>query len=142
MAGRVQGLALFLVEYLTPSVIAEGSVFVNHAPQSATYPFIIATVVSREPSPTQDSGSAVDTYRVQLDVYAKATASVSAFDAAETIAHNARVAISRTYGIAMVWDSFTKSVVIDGVQEDNSFSEYIEDIMVCRVSTDYMIRVK
>lgn len=140
MAGKVQGIAAFLQDYLTTEAIAVGKVFINHAPQSATYPFIVATIITRDESPTQDSGSAVDTYRVQLDVYSQATSSASAFDLAETIAATVRTQLSRVAGIAMITAAGT--TIIDGVQESNSFSEYIHDIMVYRVSSDYFIRVK
>lgn len=105
-------------------------IYMSVAPQSAAFPYAVMEIVSRVESPTQDSGSAVDTYRIQVDVYAKAGSGTSGFETASTIAHDLRVAWSREAG-----DS------VDSIQESNYFSDFIPDLNVNRVSNDYMIRV-
>jgi hypothetical protein len=105
-------------------------IYMSIAPQPAVYPLAVMEIVSRTPSPTQDSGSAVDTYRIQVDVFAQATSESSAFEQASTIAHDLRVAWSREAGDT-----------IDSIQEDSYFSDYLADQKVQQVSNDYMIRV-
>lgn len=116
-------------------------VYMDQAPQSAASPFVVISIVSREESPTQDDGSAVDEYRVQIDCYAKATSSLSAFAICNDLSEAIRSDLSRdTYTYDAGDPQYANNV--DGVQESNYFTDYIPEIDLQRISTDYMIRIK
>jgi len=136
--------AVDAIKFLRDSAILAGTdagsrIYVAQAPQSSTYPLVVMSIVSRVPTPTQDNGSAVDTFRIQVDTYAKQSRSISDLDAF-TVAHDVDNALRSTW-------SRTSSGLgdydngIDSVQEDNSFDDFIPDMDLYRVSTDYFVRV-
>lgn len=129
-------IEFFRAVAVAASTAASSRIYINESPQSAAYPHVVMSIISREPSPTQDSGSAVDTYRIQVDCYAKPSTTQSAFKVASTLADNIRVAVSRAYNEA------DYDQIIDSVQEANYFTDQIPDIDLFRVSNDYMVRVK
>ncbi len=133
--------ALDAIEYLRDKIVAANtdagsSVYVGTAPQGTRPPYVVMEIISRTEALTQDSGSAVDTYRVQIDVWAKNTSSESGFKTCHDIADAVRTAISR------VTDVSTYGHDIDGVQEVNHFTDFVPEIELYRVSNDYLIRVK
>jgi hypothetical protein len=128
------------VKFFRASVIAAATecgsrVYLNQAPQSAAFPYVVLSVVSREESPTQDSGSAVDTFRIQCDCYAKPSTTLSGFERVSIIAGLIRSQVSRSY------DTGTYSHIVDSVQEVNYLTDYIEDIDLYRVTNDYLVRI-
>lgn len=141
MAGGIK--VLDMLEWLRSTIVAEEyeggtlGVFTIEAPQTATYPQVIMNIVSRAESPTQDSGSAVDTYRIQIDVWAKSTSTASGLYTSHLVANNIRQLISRTGN-----PSSYNPTIIDSVQEANHFTDYIPDEGIYRVTNDYLIRIK
>jgi hypothetical protein len=128
--------ALTAIQFLVAQAIeadtdAASRIYFSQAPQGAAFPFVVIDIVSRTETPTQDSGSAVDTYRFQVDVWARATSSVSAFAIASGISTDLRE----------VWSRQTDTY-IDGIQEVNYFTDYDGELLAQRVSNDYMVRVK
>jgi hypothetical protein len=128
--------ALTAIQFLVAQAIeadtdAASRIYFSQAPQGAAFPFVVIDIVSRTETPTQDSGSAVDTYRFQVDVWARATSSVSAFAIASGISTDLRE----------VWSRQTDTY-IDGIQEVNFFTDYDGELLAQRVSNDYMVRVK
>lgn len=128
--------ALTAIQFLVAQAIeadtdAASRIYFSQAPQSAAYPFVVIDIVSRTETPTQDSGSAVDTYRIQADVWAKASTTQSAFAIASGISTDLRE----------VWSRQTDTY-IDGIQEVNYFTDYDAELQAQRVSNDYMVRVK
>lgn len=115
---------------------ADLPVYVGVAAQGAEYPFVVIEIVSRNESETQDSGSAVDTYRVQVDCYAKSDNTLSGYATAAALADGIRAVLSR----ATDYSSYNYD--IDGVQEANHLTDYIPEIEVYRATNDYMIRIK
>lgn len=115
---------------------AASRIYPSVAPQSVAYPFVVLEIISREETPTQDSGSAVDTYRIQLDVFAQATTAKSAFTIAHEVAQTIRETISRS-GDELNYDN-----AIDSVQEADHRTDYIPDLAVYNVQNDYFVRVK
>ena len=133
--------AIDAIQYLintavTAATDAGSRIYPSIAPQSAAYPLVILQIVSRETTPTQPLGSAVDIYRIQADVFAKPSGTTSAFLKAHTIDNALRTAWSRTS------DGQNYSTGIDLVQEDDSRSDWFPEEQVYNVSTDYFIRMK
>jgi hypothetical protein len=131
--------ALAAIRYLVDAAISADTdlgsrIYMSQAPQPATYPLAVMEIVSREESPTQYSGSAMDTFRIQVDVFAKNGSSRSGFEAAHTLADQLRVAWARDA-------NYTNLGSIDGIQEVNHSSDFVPDFDVYRVTNDYMIRV-
>jgi len=129
------------IEYIRDLIVAAdtdalSSVFISVAPQSASFPMVVIDMIDRVEYPTQSSGSAVDQYRVQLNIMAKASGAKSAFKVTHEISQAIRSAISR------ITDTTTYSHDIDGIQEAGHFSDFDSDIQVQRVVDDYIIRVK
>lgn len=120
---------------------AGGNVFVGNARQSAGYPLVVITVVSKSFTPTQDSGSAVDEIRVQVDTFAKTSKTdgdVSAFELAHTVDANLRAAWSRQTSLGN--DAYDN--LIDSIQEVGGFEDSFPENDIYQVSTDYIVRVK
>lgn len=115
---------------------ASARIYMNQSPQNASYPHVVMSIISREESPTQDSGSAVDTLRIQVDCYAKPSTTESGFRIASRLSDDIRVAASRAT------NESDYDQIIDGIQEANYLTDYIEDIDLYRVTNDYMVRVK
>lgn len=133
------------VQFVRDQIINTGEVgqrvYMDAAPQGSTYPLVVMSIISRSEAPTQDSGSAVDTYRIQVDTYAKATTSASSFSIASEIAEAIKVNLSRaTY----IYDPLDPEYAhtVDGVQEVNYFTDFIPEIEVHRITNDYLIRIK
>ena len=114
---------------------ASTRVYVGVAPQSAVYPMIVMDIVSSEETESQDSGSDVSRFRIQVDMWAKDTALESGFETATELDNDVRGAISRIRAAS-------DSSFVDGVQEVNFLTDYMPEIDVYRVSRDYMVRVK
>jgi hypothetical protein len=112
-------------------------IYITQAVQSAAFPLAVFSIISLTPTPTQDNGSAIDSFRVQVDVYAKASASNSGFVTANGLAQLIRTELSRD----MVGDAYD-GYSIDLVQELGSFSDYDPILEVHRNSTDYSITIK
>lgn len=121
---------------IAASTSAGSKVYISAAPQSVAYPYVVVEIISRGESPTQDSGSAVDVYRVQVDCWAKSGSSTSGFSTVSTLAEAVRTALSRQTDYA------TYDYDIDGVQEVNLITDYIPEIEVYRETNDYLIRIK
>lgn len=121
------------------STSAGSRVYTSHAQQTAIKPYVVMDIISRVESPTQDSGSAVDTFRIQVDCYAegvKSGTTMSAFKQADTLAQALREAWSRTS------DGLNYDNNIDSVQEAGYLTDRFPDLAVQRVSNDYFVRVK
>jgi hypothetical protein len=135
--------ALDAIKYLRDTAIAAETdaasrIYLTFAPQSASYPKVVMDIVSRVESPSQDLGSEVDVYRIQVDVFAKNGSARSGFDQAATIMHELREAWSRTGNN----DDYNN--VIDSVQEVGYRTDFLIDASnegVFLVSSDYLIRV-
>jgi hypothetical protein len=112
------------------------SCFISIAPQGVSYPYAVIDIISRSEADTQALGSAVDTFRVQVDVFARPTNNDNAFN----IAHDAAYAI-RT-NITRVFDTSNYENIIDGVQEVNHLTDFDPVTFIYRVTNDYLIRVK
>ena len=112
------------------SAAVSSRIYIEQGQFEAGYPNVVISVVSREESPTQDTGSAIDEYRVQVDVYARPSSGASAFAAADDIAHKLRAAWSR--------QNDTK---IESIQEAGYRTDHYPENDVVLVSNDYMIRV-
>lgn len=131
--------AVDCIKFLRDTAIAADTdigerIYMSMAPQNATYPLAVMEIISRVETLTQDSGSAVDTYRVQVDVFSK-EGSTSGFFQASTIASELRTAWSRQSNT----DDYNNA--IDSVQETNYLSDYDPDLGVARVTNDYLIRI-
>lgn len=129
------------VRYVRNKIVAASTeagsqIYTGVAVQGAAYPFVVVEIVSRDESETQDSGSAVDTFRVQVDCYAKSDGSTSGYEKAARISDQIRSALSRST------DYTTYDCDIDGVQEAGHLTDYIPEIEVYRATNDYMIRIK
>jgi hypothetical protein len=107
-------------------------VYLSQVPQDASYPYAVIEVISRTEAPTQDVGSAVDEYRVQIDIAAKPAAGNSAQLIALQNADAVRLAISR---IDLGANGFYS------VQETNMRTDYLPELGVFIASNDYIIRV-
>jgi hypothetical protein len=132
--------AIDAIRFMRDTAIAAGTdigsrIYMSIAPQNAALPFAVMEIISRVESPTQDSGSAVDVYRIQVDVFAKASTTASGFEQAHDIASNLRQAWSRQT------DELTYDHAITGFQEVNHLTDFDPDYNAYRVSNDYMVRV-
>lgn len=131
--------ALDCIEYMIDTAIAGGTdigsrIYLKQAPQPAVFPLAVLDIISRVESPTQDSGSAVDTYRVQVDILTK-NGSTSGFKQADDIASDLRLIWSR------VTDGTTYTNHINGVQEEGYRTDFDSQLGVFTISSDYLIRV-
>ena len=118
---------------------AGSRIYVSVAPQSSDYPLVVMKVISMAPSPTQDSGSAVDTFRIQVDSYAKQSRTISddsAFDTAHGLADTLRSTWSRNGSTFGDYDH-----LIDSIQEEDHREDFNTELETYRVSYDYMVRV-
>ena len=118
---------------------AGSRIYVSVAPQSVSYPLVVMKVISMAPSPTQDSGSAVDTFRIQVDSYAKQSRTISddsAFDTAHGLADTLRSTWSRNGSTFGDYDH-----LIDSIQEEDHREDFNTELETYRVSYDYMVRV-
>lgn len=136
--------AVDAIKFMRDTAILSGTdagsrIYVAQAPQSSTYPLVVMSIVSRVPTPTQDSGSAVDTFRIQVDTYAKQSRDISDLDAFVT-AHDVDNALRSTWSRSSS-DPGDYDTGIDSIQEDNSFDDFLTDLDLYRVSTDYFVRV-
>ncbi len=119
---------------------AGSRIYVSVAPQSVSYPLVVMNVISMAPSPTQDSGSAVDTFRIQVDSYAKQSRTISddsAYDTAHELADTLRSTWSRNGSTFGDYDH-----LIDSIQEEDHREDFNSELDLYRVSIDYMVRVK
>ncbi len=142
MAGGQPSRAAAAISFIRGTLVTEGivsndAVYYGVAPQTVAYPYSVISIISSIPTPTQPSGSAVETFRLQIDFWAKADSTHSGFYNVELMAHNARLSISRIADPSS-YDPF----IIDSVQEAGGFSDYIPEIDVYRCTQDYMVRVK
>jgi hypothetical protein len=96
----------------------------------------VYAVISSIAQNSKDVPSDIDHVRVQIDCYAKSTASVAGFDQAEQLAEAGRNAIDGvnpgTYG----------TVYVDGIRFEQENHTINEEIDVFRHSSDYQVRVK
>ncbi len=118
---------------------AASRIYVSGAPQSATYPLVVVKVISMAPSPTQDRGSEVDTFRIQVDTYAKQSndiSDISAFEQAHDVASALRTTWSRSASGPGDYDHG-----IDSIQEEDQREDFNSELSLYRVSNDYMVRV-
>jgi hypothetical protein len=107
-------------------------VYLSQVPQDAAYPYAVIEIISRTEAPTQDVGSAVDEYRVQIDVAAKPASGNSAQSVAIQNADAIRAAISR---MDLGGNGFYS------VQETNMRTDYLPELGVFIASNDYIVRV-
>lgn len=107
-------------------------VYLSAVPQDAVYPYVVVDIISRTEAMTQDVGSAVDEFRVQIDVAAKAANGNSAANVALSNADAIRTALTRRD----IGDNGFYSV-----QEVNMITDWLPEPGVFLVTTDYMIRV-
>lgn len=134
--------AVDAIQYLRDTAIltatdAGSRIYMSVAPQNTTYPAVTLEIISRTESPTQQLGSAVDTYRIQVDTYAKNDgAGLSGFVTAHDVANALRSTWSRTSSAS---GDYTTG--IDSVQEVGHFTDYVPELDLYRVSNDYMVRV-
>lgn len=134
--------AVDAIKYLRDTAIltatdAGSRIYMSVAPQNTTYPAVTLEIISRTESPTQQLGSTVDTYRIQVDTYAKNDgAGRSGFETAHDVANALRSTWSRTSSAAGDYDTG-----IDSVQEVGHFTDFVPELELYRVSNDYMVRV-
>lgn len=133
--------ALDAIRYMRDMIIAadtaaEYRVFTGLAKQSELAPFVVLQIISRPVTPTQDSGSVLDTFRIQVDVFAKSDSQREDAEVAHEIANQIREAVSRTS------DGLNYDNAIDSVQEDDLRDDYLPDLDLYNVSCDYFIRIK
>lgn len=121
---------------ITADTDAGSRVYLTTAPQSATYPLIVLDFVSGAFTPTQEDGSVLDTYRIQIDCLAEPSSSASAFVTAMELANEVRRAISRQE------DTENYTNTIDSIQEDAFRTAQFTEPDIYLVSFDYMVRVK
>ncbi len=118
---------------------AGGNVYISIAKQNSGYPIVVMDIISREEAPTQDSGSAVDTYRVQVDIFTKTSrdgGDASAFETAHNISFALRNAWSRHQSLIGDFDN-----AINSIQEVDHRTDFFPDNGVYQVSNDYMVRM-
>lgn len=111
-------------------------IYLSQAPPSAEMPYVVMEIISNLEAPTQDDGSAVDTFRIQVDVYAKNTSIASGFETAAGIEYALRVNWSRTASQEGDYDNGIQSV-----QESGYRTAFYTDLDAQLVSRDYMVRV-
>lgn len=136
--------AVDAIKYMRDTAIlaetdADSRIYTSIVPQSATYPLVVMDIISREESPTQDSGSACDYYRIQVDIFAKQSRDIaerSAFEMAHDIAFALRQTWSRTTSNTGDYDN-----AIDSIQEVDHRTGFLTDMDLYHVSNDYIVRM-
>lgn len=136
--------AVDAIKYMRDTAILAGTdvgsrIYISIAPQSSTFPRVVMDIISREESPTQDSGSACDYYRIQVDVHSKQSRDISersAFVEAHDIAFALRQTWSRTTSNTGDYDN-----AIDSIQEVDHRTGFLTDLDVYVVSNDYIVRM-
>ena len=106
------------------------------APQGTAFPFVVYSTISSIPQNTKDVPAAVDHVRLQIDCYAKSTASISGYDQAEQLAAAVRAAIDG------VTPGTYAGVLVDGIRFEQENDAIEEEINVFRNSADYQFRIK
>ncbi len=118
---------------------AASRIYITQAPQPATFPLVILSIVDVERSPTQASGSVVDTYRIQASTFVKQSTNISdpsAFETANLIDYTLRSVWSRAKSVTGDYDN-----AVDSIQEEGTNQNFIPDENVYTINSDYMVRV-
>jgi len=99
------------------------------AAQETALPYITYQQVSRIPTRTKDRVNAIETYRIQIDIYAET------LYAASTLAALVKGVLNFTTGTI-------QTVNVDSIvyEDENDFFEDAPEIF--RIQQDYMIRIK
>lgn len=109
-------------------------IYPNVAEQGAAYPLIVFSGVGRFESPTQDDDSAIDTHRVQVDLFAIDTASASAISQLTRMSGYVRAALARVTGTI-------DGILVNGIQSAGEGDEYDTELKVHRKRLDFLIRL-
>jgi len=109
-----------------------GDIYPVEAPQDASLPYIVYSIVSSYPANTKDGGSAIDVYRVQLTVWGKRSDMDSIYQEIADI----RNALDQKSGTL-------NNITYDKIIYDGGESEtYSLDGDLMGVNVDYLVRIK
>lgn len=112
--------------------LAAGRIYPLIAPQGATMPFAVVSLVAIEPNDTKTGAATEDTATVQIDCYAPT------FLGADALADALRRAMDKNPQTLTVG---TASVRVDGVQFVTERQSWEDDTEVFRISQDFRLRV-
>jgi len=107
----------------------EADCYPSVAPNNATEPYIVYSIISNVPEDTKQGVSELDIIRVQVDIYA------DEYEDAHTLALSVRSAMDRRHGT--IRGNIINTIIFDG-ESDMQESE----AELYRVTQDYFIRLK
>lgn len=111
-----------------------GRIYANVAQQGAAYPLCVISGIGRVESPTQDDDSAIDTYRIQLDLFAEDSPTASGIATLTNMAEQARDALARVTGTV-------EGILVNGIQSAGEGDDYDRDLKLHRKRLDFQIRI-
>jgi len=116
--------------------IVSTRIYPRNAPQNTAFPCIVYQVQSAAPTDSKDVPSDLDDVRVQIDCWAKSTASKAGYDQAEELQEAVRTAIDGitpgTYG----------TVEVSGIKFLNENDLLSEELEVYGRTADYQFKIK
>jgi hypothetical protein len=104
------------------------------APQETILPYVVYNTVSNQPTDTKDGASESDTFRIQIDIYAKTNSTKSGALQVSEIDKEIRTALDRNVGTH-------NGVKVIGLSflNQNEGMEAVNDIF--RKSSDYQLMI-
>lgn len=111
-------------------------IYPNVAQQGQSPPFIVMSTIDAPPTPTQDGDSAIDSYRIQLDLFAQDIAAYgSGISVLTTLAAHVRTALARQTGLI-------DTIRVNGIQSAGQQDDYDTELKLHRKILDFIIRIK
>lgn len=107
----------------------EADCYPSVAPNDATEPYVVYTIISNVPEDTKQGISELDIIRVQIDIYA------DEYEDAHTLAASVRSAMDRRKGT--IRGNIIDNIIFDG-ESDMKESE----AELYRVTQDYFVRLR
>lgn len=111
-----------------------GRIYANAARQGVAYPLCVISGVGRVEAPTQDSDSAIDTYRIQVDLFADDLGATSGIAKLTVLSAYVREALARVTGTV-------DGVLVNGIQSAGERDDYDRDLQLHRRILDFQIRI-
>lgn len=111
-----------------------GRIYANAAKQGVGYPLCVISGVGRVEAPTQDADSAIDTHRIQIDLFADDLGVTSGIAKLTTLSAYVREALARITGTI-------DGVLVNGIQSAGERDDYDRELQVHRKILDFQIRL-
>lgn len=111
-------------------------IYPNVAEPGQTTPMIVMSTIDAPPTPTQDGDSAIDSYRLQLDLFAQDIyAYGSGISMLTSLAAAVRTALARHTGVIAGY-------TVNGIQSAGQQDDYDTELKLHRKILDFIIRIK